>query len=306
MLSDVNLSMPFQETFISVNPKIRALISLLDDPEPDTFEQISKQLVLLGNEVREVLEEESYQSGNDLKAGRIEKILSEIKINETGVRLKEWSKNGAKDLLDAFLILSEFKNPGIDTHDIREEIANIQRQIWIELNDNMDPSEQIHTFNNLFFNVVGFHGNEQSRKNPSTYFVNNVIYNKQGNHLSLGIVYVILARMCGLPVSGVNLPGHFIAAYTNIPVNGISHGFDSLDVLYYINPLSRGTTFGRKELKLYLEKAGFADEEQYYMPVGNRQIIYRLLDEISQVYSTESSLKHAEELRQLKNVLFSV
>lgn len=298
--------MSYQETLIAIPKKIQALISLLDDPEPDTFQHVSRQLVLMGNEVKDILRDELYQSGNELKAVHIESILAEIRISETGHKLQDWSKNGAKDLLDAFLILSEFKNPDIDIYDIREEIANIHRQIWIELNDNMDPSEQIHTFNNLFFNVVGFHSNEQSRKNPSAYFINNVIYNKQGNHLSLGIVYIIIARMCGLPVSGVNLPGHFIAAYTNQPVVNISYGFDSLDVLYYINPLSRGTTFGRKELRLYLEKAGFADEEQYYIPVGNRQIIYRLLDEISQVYATESMLRHAEELRQLKNVLFSV
>lgn len=298
--------MSFQETVIAIPTKIQALVSLLDDPEQDTFQQVSRQLVLMGNEVKEILRDELYQSGNEIKAGHIESILAEIRINETGLKLKEWSKNGAEDLLEAFLILSQFKNPDIDTYDISEEIANIQKQIWIELNDSMSPSDQIHAFNNLFFNVVGFHGNEQSRKSPSTYFINHVIYNKQGNHLSLGIIYIIIARMCGLPVSGVNLPGHFIAAYTNQPVMNISHGFDSLDVLYYINPLSRGTTFGRKELRLYLEKAGFADEEQYYLPVGNRQIIYRFLDEISQVYSTESSLKHAEELRKLKSVLFSV
>jgi regulator of sirC expression with transglutaminase-like and TPR domain len=296
--------MSFQETIITKPTKIQALVSLLDDPDPDTFQHVRKQLVLLGDDVREILENELFDGGNELKIVHIEAILSEIQLKSTQQKLKIWSQNGASDLLDAFLILTEFKNPGIDTYDIREEIANIQRQIWIELNDNMDPSNQIHTFNNLFFNVVGFHGNEQSRKNPATYFINNVIYNKQGNHLSLGIVYIILARMCGLPVNGINLPGHFIAAYTNQPVLNISHGFDSLDVLYYINPLSRGTTFGRKELKLYLEKSGFTDEEQYYMPVGNRQIIYRLIDEISQVYATESSLKNAEELRQLKSVLF--
>lgn len=298
--------MSFQETITSVNPKIQALVSLLDDPEPDTFQHVSRQLILNGNEVKKFLEEELFNSSNLIKTGHLETILAEIRITETAQQLKDWSKNGAKELLDAYLILTGFKNPCIDAYDIREEIANIQRQIWIELNYNMSPSDQIHTFNNLFFNVVGFHGNDSARKKPSNYFLNTVIYNKYGNHLSLGIVYIMLARMCGLPVTGINLPGHFIAAFTNQPVISNSHGFDSIEVYYYINPLSRGTTFGRKELKLYLEKAGFADEEQYYMPAGNRQVIYRLIDELSQIYATESSMKDADDLTLLKNVLFQV
>ena len=50
---------------------------------------------------------------------------------------------------------------------------------------------------------------------PQNSFISDVLNDKKGNPLSLSLLYLIIAQKCELPIKGVNLPKHFVIAYTH-------------------------------------------------------------------------------------------
>ena len=61
--------------------------------------------------------------------------------------------------------------------------------------------------------VHKFRGNTDEYLNPNNNFINKVLETRRGNPLLVGLVYMLVAQMLGMPVYGVNLPQHFVLAF---------------------------------------------------------------------------------------------
>ena len=79
---------------------------------------------------------------------------------------------------------------------------------------------------------------------------NTILINKKGNPLSLSLIFLIIAQKCELPIQGVNLPKHFLIAYTHEELEI----FLGDPVKFYINPFSQGTILSRHDIEQFLEK----------------------------------------------------
>ena len=95
---------------------IIALIQLLEDPDDNIFHHVYGQLLRYGKKVIPILES-SWEL--DVKTNehrdRIENLIHEIQFNEIVTNLKVWKKTENKDLIDAWLIISTWKYPGLNT-----------------------------------------------------------------------------------------------------------------------------------------------------------------------------------------------
>lgn len=272
--------------------EIHALISLLEDPDHDIYFQVRNKLVELGIEVIPDLENAWEMNFDSLMQSRAEQIIHEIQFNFTQAELKDWITSPEKDLLKAWLLLSRYQYPDLDLGSIALQIEQIAKEIWMELNDNLTPLEKTRLINHMLFEVHGYKGNVRNFHAPQNSFISDVLNNKKGNPLSLSLLYLIIAQKCELPIKGVNLPKHFVIAYTHEEL----YGGDP--VKFYINPFSQGTILSRQDLERFVEKEKLELKTKFFSPCGNRAIIRRLLTNLLHSYSIQGNKEKAEEIQK--------
>jgi hypothetical protein len=299
-----------QEQSSAMNDKeIEALISLIDDPDEKIFEQVRDQVVSLGESVIPKLESFwEKESFGQLFQNRIEDIIHEIQFSSVQHSLKTWKEEGGKDLLTGALILMRYQYPDLDEKIVRESIAQIRQDIWIELNDNLTSFEQVKIFNHILFEVYGFRGNKKNYHAPQNSYLNHLIESKKGNPLTLSMLYIILAESLEIPIFGVNLPNHFILAYLdrfNIMSMITSGGKmpEEGSILFYINPFSLGTILNRDEITTFLTHLKIEPQESHYQICDNVTILLRNIYNLIHSYEKLGYTDKMEELKTLANIL---
>jgi hypothetical protein len=286
--------------------EIRALITLIDDPDEGIYLHVRNRIVALGVPVVPVLEQAwEVDDLGDLFRDRIEDILHTIHLASVRDRLIAWREGGCEDLLEGALIISRYRYPEMDELKVKARLAAIRQDIWLELNDQLTAFEKVRVFNHIFFQVHGFHGNKRSYHAPQNSYINEVIDSHQGNPLSLSIIYQVIAEDLGLPIQGVNLPNHFILAYLDADgLGGMEDGSDSgASVLFYINPFSQGDILGRSEIIEFLEKLHIEPRPSFFTPCSNRDMIRRQLNNLANSYAKQGDSERAQDLSTLRDLL---
>ena len=194
--------------------EIRALITLIDDPDEGVYSQIRERIVSLGDPVVPVLEQAwEVDDLGDLFRNRIEDILHTIHLEGVTERLKAWKETGGDDLLEGALIISRYRYPDMDEQKVKARLASIRQDIWLELNDHLDrlregPCLQPHLLPGTRLQ------REQAQLPRAAELVHQRgIGQPKGQPALLGDHLSGACRGSGLPLRGVNLPNHFVLAY---------------------------------------------------------------------------------------------
>jgi regulator of sirC expression with transglutaminase-like and TPR domain len=288
---------------MSSENEIHALIKLIDDPDEEIYSHVRDRIVSLGSPVVPVLERawETDDLG-DLFRNRIEDILHTIHLDVTYQRLKTWFEEGGEDLLEGALIVSRYRYPELDEHRVKSKLAALRQDIWLELNDNLTAFEKVRVFNHIFFQTHGYRGNKRNYHAPQNSYINEVLDSKKGNPLSLAIIYQVLAEELDLPLRGVNLPNHFVLAWTD--TTGVSPGLlGHKGVLFYVNAFSQGDILGKNEINEFLKKLNLPVQESFFQPCGNIDIIRRQLNNLLNSYQKQQDPDRAEDMRRLIGAL---
>jgi regulator of sirC expression with transglutaminase-like and TPR domain len=281
--------------------ELSALISLLDDPDEHVFNQIQEKLLSLGQEVIPHLETAWENSFDPLFQNRIENIIHKIQFDSIKEDLHNWAMLGGHNLLFGTILVARYQYPDLDEEKIKKQIDVIRQDVWLELNNNLTALEKVRVINHILFEVHGFGGNTTNFHAPQNSYINNVLESHRGNPLSLAILYTIIAQSLNIPIFGVNLPEHFIVAYkeeSDFPAitEDLQHG----NILFYINPFSKGSVFSRKEIDTFLKQLKLEPEATYYEPCSNIDIIKRLIRNLILAFE---KLGYVEKMNELKSLL---
>lgn len=259
--------------------ELHALIHLIDDPDEVIYAQIKDKLIGLGEEVIPSLEH-SWET-NDfglLFQNRVEDIIHCIQFDHVCNELKNWKDKGGVDLLEGAILVARYQYPDLDVDQVVNRVNQLKQDVWLELNDHLTAFEQIKVMNHIIYEVHQFQGNKKNFHAPQNSYINLVLESHTGNPLLLSVIYIVLARMLNIPIYGVNLPNHFVLAYmdTNNLLKAIGED-DGTNILFYINPFSRGTIFQRKEIDEFLDQLNLPKEEKFYQPCTHIEIIQRMI-----------------------------
>lgn len=281
-----------------------ALLNLLDDPDKEVHEHVLNKLMSYGIKIIPSLESAWESSFNPDLQSRIESLIHKIQFNIIMHELGDWSEKDTQNLLQGAMIVSRYQYPDLDEKKIQRIVEHIKKDIWIELGNNLTPLEQINVFNHIFYTISKFSGNTTHINDPQNNYINIVLENKKGNQISLGVIYLIIARELDLPVYGVNLPQHFILSFLKHPITEETPQQEiKSSTLFYINPFNKGMVFTRNEINLFLKKLNIEPNESYYLPCSNREIIRELLHALIKCYQESGSLEKVGELRELLSCL---
>lgn len=285
--------------------EVLALISLLDDPDETVFKQVSMKFLSLGQNIIPVLEDAWEHSFDTLIQNRIENIIHQIQFDIIKDELKNWSNPDNQDLLEGALLIARYQYPDLDITKIHKQIAQIKQDVWLELNEYLTALEKIKIINHILFDVHNFSGNTTNYHAPQNSYINNVLESKKGNPLLLSIIYTIVAQELEIPIYGVNLPEHFILCYVDVELMGMptTEGNQGSNVLFYINPFSKGAVFGQKEVDAFLMQLKLPPLAMYYEPCSNLEIIKRLLRNLIASYE---KLGYPDKSEKLKGLLGSL
>ena len=281
--------------------ELNALISLLDDPDETVFKQVSMKFLSLGQEIIPVLEDAWEHSFDTLIQNRIENIIHQIQFDIIKDALRDWSHPDRQNLLEGALLIARYQYPDVDFVKIKKQIDQIKQDVWLELNENLTALEKVKIINHILFDVHNFSGNTTNYHAPQNSYINNVLESKKGNPLLLAIIYTIVAQNLDIPIYGVNLPEHFILCYVDTEHMGVPSvkGNEGSNVLFYINPFSKGTVFGQKEIDAFLKQLKLEQIPGFYEPCSNLEIIKRLLRNLIASYEKLGYPDKSEELKML-------
>ena len=81
------------------------------------------------------------------------------------------------------------------------------------------PEHHIAELNRYLFQESGFTGNTENYYALGNNFLNAVLDSKTGIPITLGVVYIEVGRRAGLPLVGINFPGHFLVKYQREHLN---------------------------------------------------------------------------------------
>jgi len=280
--------------------EIKAMISLLDDTDPEILDHVSGKLVSFGRDVIPVLEDAWSSAFDPQLQVKIENIVHKIQLDVLKQDLSRWANNSSNDLLTGTLLISRYQYPDLDEDKVRMQLNKIRKDLWLELNEQMTPQEQVIVINKVFFDVYGFAGNTANFHAPQNSFINTVLESKKGNPLLLSILYSIIAQQLDLPIYGVNLPEHFVLAYQDIRGNSnISYTYPEAGILFYINAFSKGNIFGKQDIDQFLKKLDIKPNRIFYEPCTNIDMIRRLLRNLALSWQKLGEPEKVDEINEL-------
>ena len=282
------------------NRELTALIKLLDEPDENAFGFIRDKIYSFGGHAIPDLESAWENAFEGLVQERIETIIKKIQQDILHSDFAEWVRVESSDLLKGYLLVSKTRYPDLDPMKIIPRFEQFRLDAWLEMNDNLTALENIKVMNHIIFEVNQFDSNRTNPHAPENYYVNTFLETRKGSPLTLAILYIILAQKLNLPVYGVNLPQHFILAYTTERVMPIP---DENDVLFYINPFNRGAVFTRREIDLFIQQLKVKPEETFFAPCTNVDIIRRLIQNLKNIYTNSGNAELSAELDTLLDIL---
>ena len=286
------------------NDSILALINLIDDPDESIYEHVHDRLLSYGAEAIPYLETSwEDQDFGLLFQSRIESLIHEIQFEETKRSLKAWKESSTKDLLTGAIAVAKYQYPGLDEAKVRTQIEEIQKSVWLEINNKQTALEIVRIINKVFFGMYHFQGNAKTFHSPLNSYINTVLETKKGNPLSLSLIYSIIAQNLNIPIYGVNLPNHFILAYMDeYAVNQFLPENNDYGVLFYINPFSKGSLFGIDEIKEFLDGINQPYSRDYFEPCSNTSIIKRMLTNLIASFQEVGNSEQVNELIELREL----
>jgi regulator of sirC expression with transglutaminase-like and TPR domain len=286
--------------------EFQALVSLLDDTDQNIYQHVRDKIFSVGEKAIPFLEEAWEGSFNHILQQRIEELIHNIQFDSLCSKLNDWKQSKEKDLLEGCLLIARYQYPDLNDEPVRKIVDKIKKDVWVEINAGQTALEKTRIINHVLFDIYNFTSNKTNFHAPPNNYINQVFETKKGNPLTLCIVYMIVAQSLGVPVYGVNLPEHFILAYTDAEntVNEVKQiDPKNSKVLFYINPFSKGSIFSRQEIDSYLQQLGIEKKPQYYIPCTTTDILIRMLNNLMYSYKNMGYEYKVNELMKLKEIL---
>lgn len=290
---------------IENSSELAALIRLVEDPDPAIFGHVKDRLVGYGHSIVPTLEYSWHKTvAEDEYQSRLQGIIHEIRTNEIKADLERWKESSNRDLLKGTMIISRLQFPDVDEKWVEEELDKIKQKVWLEINDDNTAFEIVKIFNHVLFDICGFEASKNNFYSPHNSFINTVLESKKGNPLSLSILYSVIAQKLQIPIYGVNLPNHFVLGFVDEFRTLKMLGFeDDRNVLFYINPFSKGRIFDHNEVENYLRSLNLPFEPNYFEPCSNTEILKRMLTNLSYAYTKVGEDQKVRDLKELQSIL---
>lgn len=199
------------------------------------------------------------------------------------------------DLAAAALAIARVEYPSLDPAPYVAALDRMGEEAATRLN--VPREESVRAFNEYLYDEQGFTGNRERYDDPRNSFLNEVLDRRTGIPISLGVIYLEVARRAGLRVDGVNFPGHFL-----LRAGQLDTGSDTL----IIDPFHGGALLSEYDCRQLL-RSHVGDEAAFdstlLIPATRHDIVVRMLVNLKRLYVRMRSFPQA---RFVSTLLLSI
>lgn len=268
--------------------ELKALVSLLDDEDDQIVSHVVEKIRSIGTGVIPLLEQEWENSFNPHVQRRIEELVHGLQYQLLKERLVKWYESPDQDLLTGMWLISTYQYPDADLSKLKQDLEQIYYEAWLEFKPDLYPFDQVKIVNSVFFNKLKFSANTKNFHSPGNSLLNVVLETRNGNPISLCIIYMLLAQKLKMPVYGVNLPNLFILTFK-----------DERNTQFYINVFNRGLIFSRQDIENYINELHLTPQSSFFEPCSSLEIIRRVMRNLIMSFDKMGEHAKAEEVKEL-------
>lgn len=191
--------------------------------------------------------------------GRLAEVLSEPDI----------------DLARAALLIAEEEYPQLAPEPYLQRLDLYAEMVNDRLANERAAPILLGEISKVLFEDEGFRGNAEAYYDPRNSFLNDVLDRRLGIPITLSMVYLEVGWRLGLPLEGVNFPGHFLVRYSGEAVKLL------------VDPFQSGQIRFEDEAQDLLDRVYGGTvklQDTYLRPADKRDILIRLLTNLKGIY----------------------
>lgn len=179
----------------------------------------------------------------------------------------------ATRLEDGLWHLASTRFPFINAEGYRAVLDDYAGQARRLLPRDLGGFQPLAVLNDLLYKKLGYCGNEKDYYEPDNSYLNRVIDRRTGNPISLCVLYFLIARRLGIPITGIGMPGHFVCRYQTASEE------------IYIDCFNQGKLLTKADCVRFLNQTSVGFQEGFLAASTPRQILLRICTNLHQIYS---------------------
>ncbi len=179
------------------------------------------------------------------------------------------------DLAAAALLVAAEEYPQLQPGPYLRRLDLLAERVRDRLANETAPLVVLQEMNRVLFEEEGFRGNAADYYEARNSFLNNVLDRKLGIPITLSVVYLEVGWRLGLPLTGVNFPGHFLVRYAG----------EAMQLL--ADPFQRGQLRFDDEVQGLLDRVygGMVRlQPEFLRPADRKDILVRILSNLKSIY----------------------
>lgn len=269
-----------------------ALIHLLGDDDSGIRIKAWRHLEKLGAEAIASIESAAGGAEDPAVRKQAGRFLREHKRREVFKEWLQFCREPGTDLEEGALLVARSEYPDLDTAACSAALDGYASSLEGGLGDGRQG--EVEALVELLAGELGFRGNGEEYYDADNSYLNRVLESRQGIPLSLSVVYLLVARRCGIALSGVAMPRHFLLKFQ---ASGPGGGGKFLD------PFNGGRLLDVKECVAIIESSGEQFREEYLEAADDRTILSRMLGNLLNVYHSSSDSRRMNRVAAMLKLL---
>jgi len=196
------------------------------------------------------------------------------------------------NLARAALLVAQEEYPQLPVEGYLGRVEGFAEETRDRLNGETAPLLILQELLNTLYRRHDFRGNRESYYDPRNSFLNDVLDRGLGIPLTLGIVLLEVGWRLGLPLEGVNFPGHFLVRF---------HG-NAMNLL--VDPYDGGALRFEDQAQELLDRiyGGMVRVHDSFLKTATKQeMVIRLLTNLKSLYL--NSEEHERALAAVERIL---
>jgi regulator of sirC expression with transglutaminase-like and TPR domain len=195
------------------------------------------------------------------------------------------------DVFEGALLIAALVDPEEDLDAARGVVGELATRVRDHVAMGEEPLEALRA---AMFREEGFQGDQESYDEPENSSVARVLARRRGMPITLSVVTVEVARLAGIRLMGIGLPGHFVVGGPDLPDET------------YLDPFDGGVLRNRESVARRVS-AVFGTPltlpEEIFAPDTERSVLARVLSNLRRSWERREKYEDALEALRWAEVL---
>ncbi len=257
-----------------------AFISLLDDTNSKVRTQLLAHFLAREEGAKRFLVSLAEGKHREL-AWHARWFLNELHFSDPAAEFRGFIRSLNYELETGVLLLARTVLPTADFGECEGTLDRLAARCRELIAEPASVRMRCRAINRVLFHEEGFRGNTENYTDPLNSLLPEVLMRKKGLPITLGIVYLLIARRIGLELEPVGLPGHFMV------------GCFSENVPFYIDAFEQGAFRTPGEVVMFLRGQGMEPAIGDLAPSPVREVLCRCCRNLANHYAAAGDERRA-------------